>query len=349
MNIKTNIHLILPLRLKVCLLASFVLLNGCSDSQDTIIKKKSPEYIEFENKGNPLIRHIFTADPSARVFGDKLYLYTSHDRDDSDLDAHFDMTDWHVFSTNDLSSWTDHGAFFSLDDVSWATKQAWAPDAVTRNGKYYFYYPVEQAKIGVAVSDSPISGFTDPLGKPLIDNTGNEKLIGREPIDPAILIDDDGQAYMYFGCRDARVVKLKDNMIELDGDIFQVPINGIEQYNEKSGGGWYGEGPWVFKRGEYYYYMYSNGWEKNTTLVYAMATNPLGPFEYVGEVMTPVGAGTSHGSITEFNGKWFVFYHSKLLSNQGKQRSVHVDEIKFDEDGKIIPLVYQKPDFNSNN
>jgi len=349
MNIKTNIPLNLPLRFKVCLLASFILLNACSDSQDTIIKKKDPEYIEFENKGNPLIRHIFTADPSARVFGDKLYLYTSHDRDDSDLDAHFDMTDWHVFSTNDLSSWTDHGAFFSLDDVSWATKQAWAPDAVTRNGKYYFYYPVEQAKIGVAVSDSPTSGFIDPLGKPLIDNTGNEKLIGIEPIDPAILIDDDGQAYMYFGCRDARVVKLKENMTELHGDILHVPINGIEQYNEKSGGGWYGEGPWVFKRGEYYYYMYSNGWEKNTTLVYAISTNPLGPFEYVGEVMTPVGAGTSHGSITEFNGKWYVFYHSKLLSNQGKQRSVHVDEIEFDEDGKIIPLVYQKPDFNPSN
>ncbi|PKI16702.1 family 43 glycosylhydrolase [Colwellia sp. 12G3] len=299
--------------------------------------------VEFKNEGNPLIRHIYTADPSARVFGDKLYLYTSHDRDGTDNNAHFDMTDWHVFSTSDLNSWVDHGAFFSLDDVSWASKQAWAPDAVERNGKYYFYYPVEQAKIGVAVSDSPTSGFVDPLGKPLIDKTGNEQLIGNEPIDPAILIDDDGQSYLYFGCRDARVVKLKDNMIELGGDIQPLQINGIEHFTEKTGGGWYGEGPWIFKRGDYYYYMYSNGWEKNTTLVYAMATNPLGPFDYVGEVMTPVGAGTSHGSITEFNNKWYVFYHSKLLSKNSKQRSVHFDEIQFDKRGKIIPLIYQQP------
>jgi len=303
---------------------------------------KNPR-IEFKSQGNPLIRHMFTADPSARVFGDKLYLYTSHDREDTDQNAHFDMTDWYVFSTENLTDWVDHGAFFSLNDISWASKQAWAPDAVQRNGRYYFYYPVEQTKIGVAVSESPTSGFRDPLGQPLIDNTDNEQVVGREPIDPAILIDGDGQAYMYFGCRDARVVKLRNNMIELDGDIQPIKINGIDQFTEKTGGGWYGEGPWVFKRGDYYYYMYSNGWEKDTTLVYAMATNPLGPFDYIGEVMSPVGAGTSHGSITQFKDKWYVFYHSKLLSKNGKQRSVHMDEISFDNEGKIVPLVYKIP------
>ena len=245
---------------------------GCTSKQE----------VAFKHIGNPLIRHMYTADPSARVFDGKLYLYTSHDRDDTDQNAHFDMTDWHVFSTNNLTDWVDHGAFFSLDDVAWASKQAWAPDAVMRNGKYYFYYPIEQSMIGVAVSDSPVAGFKDPLGKPLIDNTGNKQTVGREPIDPAILIDDDGQAYMFFGCRDARVVKLKDNMIELDGEIQPVQINGIDQFTEKIGGGWYGEGPWVFKRGQYYYYyMYSNGWEKDTTLVYAMAKNPMGPFDYI--------------------------------------------------------------------
>ncbi|WP_082897194.1 family 43 glycosylhydrolase [Thalassotalea crassostreae] len=325
----------LPLRLRRCitliamLLVTIASLSSCHKSAD----------IEFKNNGNPLIRHVFTADPSARVFDDALYLYTSHDRDDTDQNAHFDMTDWHVFSTKDLATWTDHGAFFSLDDISWASKQAWAPDAIKRNGKYYFYYPVEQAKIGVAISESPVSGFKDPLGKPLIDKTGNEDVVGQEPIDPALFIDDDGQAYMYFGCRSPRVVKLKDNMIELEGNIEPVQINGIEQYTEKTGGGWYGEGPWIFKRGEYYYYMYSNGWEKDTTLVYAMAKNPLGPFDYIGEVMVPIGAGTSHGSITQFNDKWYVFYHSRELSKSAKQRSVHMDEITFTSDGKIIPLI----------
>jgi beta-xylosidase len=300
--------------------------------------------VEFKNQGNPLIRHIYTADPSARVFGGRLYLYTSHDRDDTDQKAHFDMTDWHVFSTSNLTDWVDHGAFYSLNDIVWASKQAWAPDAAQRNGKYYFYYPVEQSKIGVAASVSPASGFKDPLGKPLIDKTGNEELVGREPIDPAIFIDDDGQAYLYFGCRDARVVKLKDNMIELEGAIQSVQIAGIQGFDEETEG-WYGEGPWVFKRGKYYYYMYSNGWKTNSTLVYAMATNPLGPFDYVGEVMTPVGAGTSHGSITQFEDKWYLFYHSRLLSDQSKQRSVHLDEISFDDDGTIIPLHYESPLF----
>ncbi len=307
----------------------------------TVVGCSSNQVVSFKNEGNPLVSHIYTADPSARVFDGKLYLYTSHDKDDTDHDAHFDMTDWHVFSTDNLTDWLDHGAFFGLDNIQWASKQAWAPDAVKRNGKYYFYYPVEQAKIGVAVSDSPTSGFKDPIGKPLIDKTGQEELIGREPIDPGILIDDDGQAYMYFGCRDARVVKLKENMIELDGEVRKIQINGIQHFNEETNG-WYGEGPWMFKRDNYYYYIYSNGWKKDSTLVYAMATNPMGPFDYVGEVMTPVGAGTSHGSITKFKDKWYLFYHSRLLSGKGKQRSVHFDEISFDKTGKIIPFQYIK-------
>ena len=168
----------------------------------------------FSYNGNPLIRHIFTADPSARVFNDRLYVYTSHDEDDADANQHFYMINWHVFSTNNLTDWVDHGAIFSLDDISWADRQAWAPDCVEGNGMYYFYYPVEQTKIGVAVSDVPVGPFVDPLGRPLIDNHNNEAVVGREPVDPAVLIDDDGQAYMYFGCRETKVVKLKNNMIK---------------------------------------------------------------------------------------------------------------------------------------
>lgn len=300
------------------------------------------EKVKFTNEGNPLIRHMYTADPSARVFGDRLYVYTSHDEDDADANQHFFMINWHVFSTDNLDEWVDHGKIFSLENISWADKQAWAPDCVNRNGKYYFYYPVEQTKIGVAVSDSPTGPFIDPIGKPLINNLNDELVVGREPIDPCILIDDDGQAYMIFGCRDARVVKLKENMTELDGPILPFKINGIEGHTEHNDG-YYGEAPWVFKRNGKYYLLYSNGWEPQSTLIYAMATKPTGPFEFMGEVMSPVGAGTSHGSIVKFLNKWYVFYHDNSLSKNGKRRSVCFDEITFDTDGKIIRLIYKPP------
>ncbi len=300
------------------------------------------EEVKFQYEGNPLVRHIFTADPSARVFDGRLYVYTSHDQSDSTNDKHFDMLNWHVFSTDDMLNWIDHGAFFGLDDISWASKQAWAPDCVKRNGKYYFYFPVEQTMIGVAVSDQPTTGFKDALGKPLVDKKWSEEIVGREPIDPGILMDDDGQAYMFFGCRDARVVKLKENMIELDGEIQPVVIKGIEDHaeNEK---GFYGEAPWAFKRNGIYYLVYSNGWGKNSTMIYATSNAPMGPYQFQGDVMTPSGAGTSHGSLVEYKGQWYVFYHDKTLSNDGKRRSVCFDKISFSDDGKINCLEYVKP------
>ncbi len=292
----------------------------------------------FSFQGNPLVRHMYTADPSARVFDGRLYMYTSHDQDNSENDEHFDMLNWHVFSTDDLKTWTDHGAFFDLEDISWASKQAWAPDAVKVNDKYYFYYPVEQSKIGVAVSDSPISRFVDALDRPLIDNTNNEAVVGREPIDPAVLIDDDGQAYLFFGCRDARYVKLNEDMISLDGDIKPLTIMGITDDRENTRG-YYGEAPWVFKRNAIYYLVYANGWAETSTLVYATASDASGPYDFQGEVMAPMGAGTSHGSIVEFKNKWYVFYHGNSLSNDSKRRSVRFDEISFAVDGRIDRLV----------
>jgi arabinoxylan arabinofuranohydrolase len=298
--------------------------------------------VNFSYKGNPLARHLFTADPSARVFNDRLYVYTSHDEDNADANQHFLMNNWHVFSTKNLVDWVVHGAFFSLDDISWANKQAWAPDCVQRNGKFYFYYPVEQTKIGVAVSKQPTGPFVDALGEPLIDRAQNAVVVGREPIDPCVLIDDDGQAYMYFGCRDARVVKLKENMTELDGNILPVEITGNEGDTEHNGG-YYAEAPWVFKRNGLYYFVYSNGWAQQSTIIYAIGNSPLGPFDYVGEVMSPVGAGTSHCSIVPYKGKWYIFYHDDSLSMNGKRRSVCFDEITFDEDGKINLLTYEAP------
>lgn len=289
---------------------------------------------KFLREGNPLIKHMYTADPSARVFDDRLYVYTSHDEDTA---TYFNMLNWHAFSSENLNEWVDHGPIFSLNDIDWASKWAWAPDAIERNGKYYLYYPVERSKIGVAISDNPTGPFVDKRGKPLIDNTGQIQKIGPEPIDPGLIIHND-QAYMYFGCRELRVVKLKDNMMEVDGDIMTVEIKGTENHKEEEARGWYGEGPWVFKRNDKFYFMYSNGWGQECSLVYAMGDHPLGPFEYVGRVMDPVNSWTYHGSITEYRGKWYIFYHDQTLSGSGYRRSVCFDEITFDENGKIIPL-----------
>jgi len=287
----------------------------------------------FKKESNPFVKHIYTADPSARVFNNRMYVYTSHDENDS---KYFDMLDWHVFSSDDMVEWTDHGAIFGIDKISWASKWAWAPDCIERDGKYYFYYPVERTKIGVAVADTPVGPFKDVLGKPIIDNTGQVEKIGPEPIDPAVLIDN-GQAYMYFGCRELRAVKLKENMMEVDGDILNIEIKGIEG-DKQNEGGYYGEGPWVFKRNGLYYFLYSNGWGKESTLVYATGKHPLGPFEFMGEVMGPVSSFTSHGSIVEYNDKWYVFYHNKDLSNNDHMRSICFDEITFDKSGKINRL-----------
>ncbi|MCB0732348.1 MAG: family 43 glycosylhydrolase [Ignavibacteriae bacterium] len=296
---------------------------------------------QFIYEGNPIVRYMFTADPSARVFNGRLYVYTSHDEDTADANQHFLMNNWHVFSTEDMINWTGHGQILSLDDISWTDRQAWAPDCIERNGKYYFYFPVEQTKIGVAVSNSPVGPFKDILGRPLIDNTNNEVIVGREPIDPALFIDDDGQAYMYFGCRDARVVKLKENMIEIEGEIQPIVIKGNKEDAENSGG-YYAEAPWMFKRDSTYYFVYSNGWRSQSTIIYAIGNNPMGPFNYVGEVMSPVGAGTSHASILQYNDKWYIFYHNNVLSDNGKRRSICYDEITFDIDGKINHLIYNE-------
>ena len=289
--------------------------------------------ITFKNEGNPLVKHIYTTDPSAHVFNGRLYVYTSHDENNA---TYFDMLDWHVFSTDNLTDWVDHGAILSLEDINWADKWAWAPDCVERDGKYYFYYPVERAKIGVAISDSPTGPFVDELEKPLIDNTGQVEHIGKEPIDPSVLIED-GQAYMYFGCREPKVVKLEKNMMELKEDVKELKIIGNEGDKENDRG-FYGEGPFVFKRNDTFYLLYSNGWGKESTLVYATSKNPMGPFDFQGEVMDVVDSWTSHGSIVEFKGKWYVFYHNMNLSKNNYRRSICFDELTFDETGKINKL-----------
>jgi acetyl esterase/lipase len=296
---------------------------------------------------NPLVTNIFTADPSARVFNGRLYVYTSHDLPDA---TYWDMVDWRLLSTDDLATWKDHGSIFRVKDFGWASRWAWAPDCVELHGKYYLFLPVDRTKIGVAVGDHPEGPFKDAIGKPLIDNATLPDA-GPEPIDPAVFQDDDGQAYLYFGCRYPKVVKLRPSLTELDGGLQTVSILDSEGrpvpqaapgQNPVLPEG-YGEGPFVFKRAGKYYFIYSNGWAPESTLVYAIGDHPMGPFTYAGKVMEHVASVTQHGCVVQFKGRWYVLYHTSELSNGNNfRRSVCIDELRFDANGRINTVTATK-------
>ena len=290
--------------------------------------------------GNPLVTNIFTADPTGRVFDGRLYVYTSHDEADA---TYWDMVDWRLLSTADLVTWKDHGSIFGVKDFAWATHWAWAPDCVQANGKYYLFLPVDRTKIGVAVGDRPEGPFKDAIGKPLIDNATLPDA-GPEPIDPAVLQDDDGQTYLYFGCRKPEVVKLKPSLTELAGDLQTVsfldaqgkPVPLAAPGKDPVLPEGYGEAPFVFKRAGKYYFVYSDGWAPTATQVYAIGDNPVGPFTYAGKVMEHAASVTQHGSVVQFKGKWYVLYHTSELSNGNTfRRSVCIDELTFDTNGRI--------------
>ena len=289
--------------------------------------------------GNPIIRHMYTADPSARVFNDTLWIYPSHDRDTA---RWWDMEDYHVFSTTDMVNYTDHGMALHLRNITWADKYAWAPDAIERNSKYYFYFPTDQDNIGVAVSDKPYGPFTDPLGKPLITRHSPGVVNNRDFIDPAVFIDDDGQAYMFVGQIDLNAIKLNEDMISYSGDVHI--IEGVDYFFEAI---------WMHKYKRKYYLSYAGKYgEGGDKILYAMSDNILGPYEFKGVIFDPVNSGTNHHSIVEYKGQWYFFYHTADLALQNIpegspdrefiqwRRSVCVDNMHYNPDGtiqKIIP------------
>jgi arabinoxylan arabinofuranohydrolase len=275
---------------------------------------------------NPILPD-FHADPSARVFNGRLYLYPSHDAPGARNWKQ--MVDWPVFSSDDLKTWTNHGVAFSLKDVSWATEEAWAPDCIERNGKYYFYFPAG-GQIGVAVSDSPAGPFKDALGQPLI-RKGEAGI--RYMIDPNVFIDDDGQAYLYVGgARQLGVVKLKADMITRDGPLERIEMPGFY------------EGLWVHKRDGRYYASYPTRPEGKATranvMLYSVARHPLGPWELKGRILDNNSLNI-HGSITEFKGGSFLFYHVEGPSHW--ERRVCVEPLSYEGDGSIRPLQMTPP------
>lgn len=294
---------------------------------------------------NPIIKHMYTADPAARVFNDTLFVYTSHDEDTA---TWFNMLDWHVFSTVDMKKWTDHGAIFSLKDVSWASRSAWAPDCVYANGKYYFYYPVETHSIGVAYANNPHGKFKDALNKPLITRQTPGVVCSGYLIDPTVFIDDDSAAYLLFGMNEANIVKLNKDMISFSDTVRQ--LKGANNFFEAV---------WMHKYKGKYYLSYSGQFsnEGKGKLRYGVSDSPYGPFEYKGVLLEEMNSGTNHHSIVNYKGQWYLFYHNsdlyfknhpeekQVLNWKGKNpfhRSICVDRLEYNDDGTIRQVIPTK-------
>ncbi len=317
---------------------------------------------EREYVNEPLVSHIYTADPSAHAWDGTLYIYPSHDIETDipmdDTGAHFAMRDYHVLSMETVGGEvTDHGVALSIEDVPWASQQMWAPDAARKGDKYYLYFPAKDHdgifRIGVGVSDSPVGPF-DAMDKPIS---------GSYSMDPAVFKDEDGEYYMYLGgiwggqlqrwqtgeyvpedvypaddepAIAPMVARMSDDMVGFAEDLKEVellyqdgtPI--LAGDNEKR----FFEASWVHKYNGKYYFSYSTG--DTHKIVYATGDSPYGPFTYQGVILEPVLGWTNHHSIVEFEGQWYLFYHDTELSGgQTHLRNVKMQPITHNEDGSI--------------
>jgi len=290
---------------------------------------------------NPIIRNQFSADPSARVFGNRVYVYPSHDIlavEGKGRVGWFCMEDYHVFSSANLTDWVDHGMIVQQNSVPWVRPNSysmWAPDCIERNGKFYFYFPSSPKDtaaygrgftVGVAIADKPEGPFV-PQAMPIK---------GVRGIDPNVFIDKDGQAYLYWASGNIFVAKLKENMLELASEpkiVGELPQKGLK------------EGPYLFERNGLYYMTYPHVEAKTERLEYAIGNSPLGPFRFSGVIMdeSPTGCWTNHQSIIEWKGQWYLFYHHNDYSPSfDKARSVRADSLFFNDDGtirKVLPTL----------
>lgn len=286
---------------------------------------------------NPIIQTLYTADPAPMVHEGRLYLYTTHDEDVT-VNNFFTMNDWRVYSTTDVVNWTDHGSPLHYQDFSWAGGSAWAGQVIFRNDKFYFYVPVARQNggsvIGVAVSDSPTGPFEDAIGMPLITSDCGD-------IDPSVFIDDDGQAYLYWGNPNLCYVKLNDDMTSYKDGVVKVQMNtgsfGVRADSERPTA--YEEGPWFYRRDGSYYLVYPGG-PLPEHIAYATSTSPTGPWSYKSVIMPAEGGSfTNHPGVVDFGGKSLFFYHNGALPGGGGfKRSVAVEEFTYGADGSIPQL-----------
>ena len=348
---------------------SAMILVGCKNTNNQDPESDQPQDTTNQSSdtlpafaSEPLVTDNFPADPSAHVFEGKLYIYPSHDYDsgvpEDDMGSHFNMRDYHVYSMEEVGGEvTDHGMVLDVDDVPWASRHMWAPDAAEKDGKYYLYFPAKDQndifRIGVAIGDSPHGPFT-PEENPIAQSYS---------MDPAVFKDTDGAYYMYIGGiwggqlqrwqtgeyveQDTYpaddepaiapiVARMADDMIsfaETPREIMILDENG-DPITAGDTDRRFFEAAWVHKYNDTYYFSYSTGDTHN--IAYAIGDNPYGPFTYQGVILEPVLGWTNHHSIAEFQGQWYIFYHDSSLS-EGKTylRSMKMAEINHDEDGRI--------------
>lgn len=360
-----------PLSYFGIIMVGFVLLGACqSNKPENQTESFVKDSVEQKPKSisEPLVTHIYTADPSAHVFDGKIYIYPSHDIEsgvkEDDLGSHFDMKDYHILSMDSVTGETkDNGVALDIRDIPWVGRQLWAPDAAFANGKYYLYFPAKDKsdvfKIGVATSSSPVGPFKAEA-KPIE---------GGYSIDPAVFTDSDGSSYMYFGgiwggqlqrwtdgkydangsktdmqkdeerAISPRVVRMNKSMLGFAEAVKEVKIldkDGKELLGKDHDRRFF-EASWMHKYNGKYYFSYSTG--DTHFICYAIGDSPYGPFTYQGVVLNPVIGWTNHHSIVEIKGKWYLFYHDSILSG-GKThlRSVKVTELIHNADGSIATI-----------
>ena len=294
---------------------------------------------------NPFVQTWCTSDPAPMVHNGRMYVYTGHDEDNADF---FWMQEWRVYSTDDMVNWVDHGSPLALESFSWADDRAWASQCVERDGKFYWYICAHSKisngmAIGVAVSDTPTGPFRDAIGKPLFENGS------WDHIDPTVLIDDDGQAWLMWGNPQCYYLKLNRDMISYSGELglldmteeaFGGPIMSKREKGKKYKDS-YVEGPWLTKRNGTYQLLYAAGGVPEH-IAYSTASSPTGPWKYAGEIMplSDTKSFTNHCGVADYKGHSYFFYHTgKLPNGGGFGRSVAVEEFKYNADGSFPTIL----------
>ncbi len=342
--------------MKKLLIASFVaacafpVMAQNTDGVDTV----------FTATSNPFVKYKHLGDPAALVDGDRLYVYAGHDQCPPNRE-HYDLREWCILSTTDMKTWTEHSYKLKATDFPWARGEAWASQCIKHNGKYYWYVTAEHKDIhgkalGVAVSDSPTGPFK-AIEKPLVTNNMTTKWtrISWDDIDPTVMVDDDGTAYIFWGNTQLYYARLKPNMVELDSEVMTIDIPGIHQPSlsaEKQEAlmklnkqadkqahkdyDFFTEAPWIHKHKGWYYLTFSVGFPEKTA--YAMSKSINGPWEYKGILNEIAGnCNTNHHAIVKFKGEWYFIYHNGGINTAGSsfRRSVCIDRLYYKKNGEL--------------